>query len=95
MLSPFLVSPLQTPYLISPYPVSIRMLTHPLLPHCPTTPLNWGIKPSQEQGPPIPQMPDKAPSASSVLSLTPPLGSPVLSLMVGCEHPHLAEPLRR
>jgi len=49
--------------------------THPLLPHWPILPLHWGIKPSQYQGPPLPLMPDKAPSASSVLPLTPPLGS--------------------
>ena len=29
MLSPFFVSPLQTPYPISPYPASMRVLPHP------------------------------------------------------------------
>jgi hypothetical protein len=46
--------------------------THPLLPHCPSIPLYSGIKPSQDQGPPLPLMPDRAPSAPLVL-LTPPL----------------------
>jgi hypothetical protein len=63
--------------------------THSLLPHCPSIPLHWGIKPSKEQGPSLPLMLDKAPSAPSVLSLTPPLGVPVLSLMVGFKHPYL------
>jgi hypothetical protein len=48
--------------------------THPLLPHCSSIPLHWGIKPSQDQGPPLPLMPDKASLAPSVLPLTPPLG---------------------
>jgi hypothetical protein len=34
--------------------------THPLLLHCPSIPLHWGIKPSQDQGPPLQLMPDKA-----------------------------------
>ena len=33
---------------------------HPLLPHCPSIPLCWGIKPPQHQGPPLPLMPNKA-----------------------------------
>ena len=32
----------------------------PLLPHCPSIPLCWGIKLSQEQWPLLPLMPDKA-----------------------------------
>ena len=73
---------------------------HPLLPHCPSIPLHWGIKPSQDQGPPLPLMPDKAPSAPSVLPLTPPLGSlcSVQWLTVSiwiCIGQDLAEPLRR
>ena len=78
MLSPFPVSPLQTPYPIPPYPASMRVLPHPSThshPHRPSISLHWGIKPSQDQGPPLPLMPDKAPSAPSVLPLTPPLGS--------------------
>jgi hypothetical protein len=79
MLFPFSVSPLQTTYPIPSYPASMRVLlppTHSLLPHCPSIPLHWGIKPSQEdQGPPLPLMPGKASSAPSVLPLTPPLGS--------------------
>jgi len=49
--------------------------THPLLPHCPSIPLHWGIKPSQNQESPLPLMPDKAASAPSVLPLTPALVS--------------------
>jgi len=62
MASPFLVSPLEIPYLI-PLPLLLRMLTHPPTPSClphPGIPLHWGIKPSQEQGPPLPVMSDKA-----------------------------------
>ena len=33
--------------------------THPLLPHCSSIPLHWGIKPPQDQGAPLPLMPDK------------------------------------
>jgi hypothetical protein len=40
--------------------VSMRMLLHPLLPHCSSIPLCWGINPPQDQGPPLPLMPDKA-----------------------------------
>lgn len=51
MLSPYLVSPLQTP-IPSPYPASMRVLPHPptypLLSHCPSIPLHWGFKPSQD-----------------------------------------------
>jgi hypothetical protein len=57
----------------------MRVLTHPpshpLQSHCPSIPLHLGIKPSQDQGAPLPLMPDKAPSAPLVLLLTPPLGS--------------------
>ena len=38
----------------------MRMLLHPLLPHCSSISLCWDIKPPQGQGPPIPFMPDKA-----------------------------------
>jgi hypothetical protein len=60
MLSPFPGSspPPETIYPIPPPPasvegVSISSPTHPLLPPCPTIPLQWGIEPSQDQGPPI------------------------------------------
>jgi hypothetical protein len=55
------------------------------------------MRPSQNQGPPLPLMPDKTPSDPSVLSLTTPLGS-VLWLAVSihiCTGQDLAEPLRR
>jgi hypothetical protein len=77
MLSHLPVSPLKTPFPILLYPASMRVFPHPstypLPPHPPNIPLYWGIKPSQDQGPPLPLMPDKAPSAPSVLLLTPPL----------------------
>ena len=61
MLSPFQVSPRETPYLIPA--ASMRVLphkfTHFCLP-CPPLPLHWGIEPSKDQGPPLPLMPDKA-----------------------------------
>jgi hypothetical protein len=82
MLSCFLVSPLQTPYPILPYPASMRVLPPPPTPvlHV-NIPLHWGIKPSQDHGP------DKAPSAPSVLPLSPPLGS--LCSVLCYEHLHL------
>ena len=67
MLSAFPVSPLQTTYPIPPYDGS-PLPTYPLLLHCPSIPLHWGIEPL------LPLMPDKTPSAPSVLPLTPPLG---------------------
>jgi hypothetical protein len=59
MLSFFLISPPQT-HPILPPPASMRV--HP---HHPATPISlpciyWGIEPSQDQGPPLPRMPDKA-----------------------------------
>ena len=33
---------------------------HPLLPHYPSIHLLWGLEPSQDQGPPLPLMPDEA-----------------------------------
>jgi hypothetical protein len=33
---------------------------HPFLPHSPSIPLHWHIKPSQDQRPPFPLMPNKA-----------------------------------
>jgi hypothetical protein len=98
MLSPFPVSPLQTPYPIPPYPASVRV--YPLLPHHPSIPLHWGIKPSLNQGPTLPLMPDKVPSAPSVLPLTPPLGSLCSVLWLAssiciCIGQNLLEPFRR
>ena len=62
MLSPFPVPLPQTPYLLpSTY---FYEGTHPpiysLLPYCPSIPLHWGIKSPQDQGPPLPLIPDKA-----------------------------------
>jgi hypothetical protein len=62
MLSAFPVSPLQTPY---PLPLPLLLWgwsspTHPLLPQCPNIPLPWVIEPPQDQGTPLPVMPDKA-----------------------------------
>ena len=67
MISPFLVTPPQTPhpastlftppfchYECAPQP------THPLLPHQSYINLHWGIKALQDQGPPHSLMPDKA-----------------------------------
>jgi hypothetical protein len=72
--------------------------TYPLLAHLHSIPLHWGIKPSQDQGPPVPLMPDKASSTPPVLPPNSSIGVPVLSPMVGCKYPHcvvqdLAEPL--
>ena len=61
MLSPFPVSPLQTlshPFLPCFYE-GAHPSTYPLLPHLPSIPLHWCIKPSQDQGPPLPLMPDQ------------------------------------
>jgi hypothetical protein len=57
--------PLCKPPISSPLPpVSMRVLLHPpihpLLPHCSGLPLHWGIEPSQDQGPPLPLILDKA-----------------------------------
>jgi hypothetical protein len=61
MLSPFPVSPSEIPpppppclFEGAPLPV------HPLLPHHPNIPLPLGIKPWQDQGSPLPVMPNKA-----------------------------------
>jgi hypothetical protein len=74
--------------------------THPFPPNCPSIPLHWGVKPSQDQGPPLPLMLDKAPSAPSVLPLTSPFGSLCLVRWLAasihiCIGQDLAEPLRR
>jgi hypothetical protein len=55
--------PLETPYPILPFPVSMKMLTHPpthpLPPAHPHIPLHWGTEPSQYQGPLLPLMANK------------------------------------
>jgi hypothetical protein len=105
MLFPFSVSPLQLPYAIPPYSAFMAVFTTYLPtsdsphPH-PSISLHWCIKPSQDQRPPLPLMPDKAPSAPSILPLTPPLGSQCsvqwlpesIHIYIGQD---LAEPLRR
>ena len=59
VLSPFLVSPPpQKPPTISSF--LVLPSTHPLLPSCPGILQHWGIKPSQDQGPLLPLMSDKA-----------------------------------
>ena len=62
MISPFLVSPPQPPS--HPHPLCLYEdappPTHPLPPHLSSIPLCWGIKPPQDQEPPLPLMPDKA-----------------------------------
>jgi hypothetical protein len=62
--------------------------TYLLLPHCPSIPLVWGIKPSLNQGPTLSLMPDNGITSFSP-SPNSSIGVHVLSLMVGCEHPHL------
>jgi hypothetical protein len=49
--------------------------TYRLPPHCPSIPLYWGIKPSPSQRSPLQLMPDRAPSAPSVLPINLPLGT--------------------
>ena len=99
ILSPFLEPPLQIPYPIPSYLDSMRMLPTNQPTPAPQS-LCWGIKPSQDQGPPLPLMPDKTPSTPSFLPLTPPLGSLssvqwlVVSIRI-CIGQNPAEPLRR
>jgi hypothetical protein len=57
--SPFPVFSPTTPHPTSPPPASMRVLPHPHTHSHPTT-LHWGIKPSQDQGLPLPLMPVKA-----------------------------------
>ena len=61
MLSPFWV-PTHTNTHFSPLCLEEGALppTRLLLPHSPSVPLHWGIKPSQDQGAPLPLMSDKA-----------------------------------
>ena len=102
IISPFPVFPLQTPY---PIPLTLLLWgcspsIYPLPPYHPSIPLHWDIKPSQDQGTSFPVMPDKAPSATSVLPLTPPLGSLCLVWWLAssphiCIGQNLEEPLRR
>jgi hypothetical protein len=90
MLSPFPGSPLQAPYPIPPPSASMSVLHYPPIHTCLIVlALDWGIKPSQDQGPPLPLMPHKASSDPSVLPPNSSIGVPVLSPMVGCKHPHL------
>jgi hypothetical protein len=50
----------QNPYPIPIPPVSLRVIpTHSPTPTWPSIPLHWGIDPLQDQGPPLPLMPDK------------------------------------
>jgi hypothetical protein len=72
MLSPSQVSPLQIPYPFPLFPCFYE--SAPPSTHCPSIALHWGIKSSQNQATPT-LIPDMAPSAFSVLPLTPPLGS--------------------
>jgi hypothetical protein len=62
LLSPFPVSPLQTP-IPCPSPClweGAPPFTHPLLPQYPSVPLPWFIEPPQDQGTPLPVMPNMA-----------------------------------
>ena len=91
MLSPFLVSPLQTPYPNATPPASIKSAppsTYPLLPHHPSIPLLKIVNLSQEQGPPLPLMLD-FPFSSLSPSPNSSTGVPVLRPMVCCKHLHL------
>jgi hypothetical protein len=101
MLSPFLV-PLCKPSIPSPLTLLLWgcSSTHPLLPQHPSIPLHRGIKPPQDQWPPLPLMPDTDLSAPSVLPLTPPLVSlcSIWLLAVSiyiCISQDQAEPLRQ
>jgi hypothetical protein len=64
MLSPFQVSPLETPYPIPPPPASMRVFTPPTHPPTsnfqPSIPLHWGIEHLQAQGPLLSLMFNKA-----------------------------------
>jgi hypothetical protein len=100
MLLLFQVSPMKTLYPIFIYCEGASPPTHLFLSLCSSIHLHWGIKPSQYQGPPLPLMPDKAPSAPSVLPLTPPLGSLCSFRLLAasihiCIGQDLTEPLRR
>ena len=92
--NPLSHAPITCFYEVAPLP------TYALLPHHPSIPLYWDIKPSQDQGPPLPLMPGKGPLVPSVLSLIPPLGSLcsvrwLAESIFICIDQDLAEPLRR
>ena len=62
MISPFPCYPfhnLSIPSFLSSLPFAPPP-THPLPPHHSSIPLRWGIKPPQDQGPPLPLISDKA-----------------------------------
>jgi hypothetical protein len=59
MSSLFLAFPPQPP-LHPPSSCFYQGTPPPLLPFCPSIPLCWGIEPSQDQGPHLPMMLDKA-----------------------------------
>ena len=61
MLTPFLVSSLRAHHLTSSpcHHEGAPSPAYPLPPNLHSIPLNWGIKKSQDQGPPIILMPDK------------------------------------
>jgi hypothetical protein len=63
MVSPSPVSPLKTPYPILPPHASMRVIDQPsnqLSPHHPGINLHWGMEPSQDQGPLLLLMTNKA-----------------------------------
>ena len=64
MLSPFLISPLHrntwSHLLSSCFYDGVFPPTYLLPPLCHRISLHWGIKPSQDQGPLLPLIPDKA-----------------------------------
>jgi hypothetical protein len=63
MLSSFSASPLEMPYPIPSIPgfyEGATPTTHPLQLSCPQIPLHWVIEPSQDQGPLLPLMPERA-----------------------------------
>jgi hypothetical protein len=61
ILYPFLVFPPQIPYTFLPcFYEGTPSHIHPLQPPHPGILLQWGIEPSQDQGPLFPLMPDKA-----------------------------------
>jgi hypothetical protein len=78
MLPPFPVSSLETPIL---YPLSLLnegfpLLTHPLQPPCPLIPLHWGTEPSQNQGPLLPSIPNKASATYATGAMGPSMCTP-------------------
>ena len=95
MLTLFPVSTQQTYYPI-PLILLLRGCFPTHLPHHPNISLHWGIKPSQEQGPPLPLKPEKAPFSSFSPSPNSSIGLLMVSVMTGiCIGQDLAEPLRR